>query len=333
MSIFISIASYQDPLLVSTIFGAYNNATNKDELIFSICDQSDNPVNIEDLTFEKQVRYEHVDPVFSKGPCWARHRAQSFYQGEDYFLQIDSHTQFLPNWDVLFEEALLKIEAEQINDSYFAKPIITSYPRSFKVLDFDKGLFELNTGDKHTQVITYRKDSLFSRGSFSRQIGIPTKYTDITHAYLMAAGCIFTRGRFVEDIPYDPNYYFYGEELSMALRAFTHGFSFFHIPDVPLFHLYTDVSNIPRKLHWDPEDDKNRAIKWNELEKKSLDRLDDLFAENIEGSMGLGSERSLDDYAMISGIDLKNKKAIDLAQATESTFLVSMDWKKNPINK
>ena len=113
----------------------------------------------------------------------------------------------------------------------------------------------------------------------------------------MAAGCIFTRGRFVEDIPYDPNYYFYGEELSMALRAFTHGFSFFHIPDVPLFHLYTDVSNIPRKLHWDPEDDKNRAIKWNELEKKSLDRLDDLFAENIEGSMGLGSERSLDDYA------------------------------------
>ena len=132
MSIFISIASYQDPLLVSTIFSAYNNATNKDELIFSICDQSDNPVNMNDLTFAKQFRYEHVDPVFAKGPCWARHRAQSFYQGEDYFLQIDSHTQFLPNWDVLFEEALLKIEAEQMNDTYFAKPIITSYPRSFQ---------------------------------------------------------------------------------------------------------------------------------------------------------------------------------------------------------
>ena len=99
-----------------------------------------------------------------------------FIKARIIFLQIDSHTQFLPNWDVLFEEALLKIEAEQINDNYFAKPIITSYPRSFKVLDFDKGLFELNTGDKHTQVITYRKDSLFSRGSFSRQIGIPTKH-------------------------------------------------------------------------------------------------------------------------------------------------------------
>ena len=333
MSIFISIASYQDPLLVSTIFGAYNNAKNKNELIFSICDQSDNPINIDDLDFADQVRYEHVNPVFSKGPCWARHRAQTFYQEEDYFLQIDSHTQFLPNWDELFKEALLKIEAAGLTDGYFAKPIITSYPRSFKVLDFERGLFELNTGDKHTQVITYRKDSLFSRGSFSRQIGIPTKHTEITHAYLMAAGCIFTRGKFVKDIPYDPNYYFYGEELSMALRAFTHGFSFFHIPDVPLFHLYTDVSNIPRKLHWDPEDDANRAIKWHELEQKSLDRLDYLFAGKIEGSMGLGSQRSLKDYAVISGVDLKNKIVLNLEQATESAFLESVEWTKNPIER
>ena len=331
MSIFISIASYQDPLLVSTIWSAYSNACNKNDLIFSICDQSDNPIKINELPFAQQIRYDHVDPLFAKGPCWARHRAQSFYQDEDYFLQIDSHTQFLPNWDVLFQEALLKIEAEQENDSYFTKPIITSYPRGFKVLDFDKGLFELHTGDKHTQVITYRKDSLFSRGSFSRQIGMPTKHSEITHAFLMAAGCIFTRGKFITEIPYDPKYYFYGEELSMALRAFTHGFSFFHIPDVPLFHLYTDVSNLPRKLHWDPEDDKNRAVKWHELEKNSLGRLDDLFAGNIEDSMGLGPERSLEDYALLSGIDLKNKKVLDLSKATTSTFLESTDWKKNPI--
>ena len=107
MSIFISIASYQDPLLVSTIFSAYNNAQNKEKLIFSICDQSDNPIKINDLAFADQIRYEHVDPVFSKGPCWARHRAQSFFNNEDYFLQIDSHTQFLENWDS-FRKVVLK---------------------------------------------------------------------------------------------------------------------------------------------------------------------------------------------------------------------------------
>ena len=331
MSIFISIASYQDPLLVSTIWSAYSNARNKEDLIFSICDQSDNPVKVGELPFAHQIKYDHVDPIFAKGPCWARHRAQSFYAGEKYFLQIDSHTQFSPYWDILFEGAFLEIATMGKEDPYFKKPVITSYPRSFQVIDFEKGAFALNNGDKHTQVITYREDSIFSRGSFSRQIGIPTKHLEITHAYLMAAGCVFTRGDFVEEIPYDPNYYFYGEELSMALRAFTHGYSFFHIPDVPLFHLYTDVSNLPRKLHWDPEDDKNRAVKWHELEKNSLDRLDDLFAGNIEDLMGLGLERSLEDYALLSGIDLKNKIILDLSKATTSTFLESTDWKKNPI--
>ena len=331
MSIFISIASYQDPLLVSTIFSAYENAENKNDLIFSICDQSDNTIDINGITFSDQIHYDHVDPLFSKGPCWARHRAQSFFNEEDFFLQVDSHTQFAPKWDSIFIKQLEKISANQKVDEYFKKPIITSYPRSFKVLDFEKGLFELNTGDKHTQVITYRKDSLFLKGSFSRQIGIPTKHTDITHAILLAAGCIFTKGAFVKEIPYDPNYYFYGEELSLAMRAFTNGYSFFHIPDVPLFHLYTDISDIPRKLHWDPEDDQKRAVKWTELDKKSLNRLDDLFADKVEEPLNLGKERSLEDYALISGIDLKNNLVLDIEKATESSFLESLDWKINPL--
>ena len=331
MSIFISIASYQDPLLVSTIFSAYENAENKNDLIFSICDQSDNTIDINGVTFSDQIHYDHVDPLFSKGPCWARHRAQSFFNEEDFFLQVDSHTQFAPEWDSIFIKQLEKISANQEIDEYFKKPIITSYPRSFKVLDFEKGLFELHTGDKHTQVITYRKDSLFLKGSFSRQIGIPTKHTDITHAILLAAGCIFTKGAFVKEIPYDPNYYFYGEELSLAMRAFTNGYSFFHIPDVPLFHLYTDTSDIPRKLHWDPEDDQKRAVKWTELDKKSLNRLDDLFADKVEEPLSLGKERSLEDYALISGMDLKNNLVLDIEKATESSFLESLDWKINPL--
>ena len=331
MSIFISIASYQDPLLVSTIFSAYENAENKNDLIFSICDQSDNTIDINEITFSDQIHYDHVDPLFSKGPCWARHRAQSFFNEEDFFLQVDSHTQFAPEWDSIFIKQLEKISANQEIDEYFKKPIITSYPRSFKVLDFEKGLFELHTGDKHTQVITYRKDSLFLKGSFSRQIGIPTKHTDITHAILLAAGCIFTKGAFVKEIPYDPNYYFYGEELSLAMRAFTNGYSFFHIPDVPLFHLYTDTSDIPRKLHWDPEDDQKRAVKWTELDKKSLNRLDDLFADKVEEPLSLGKERSLEDYALISGMDLKNNLVLDIEKATESSFLESLDWKINPL--
>ena len=79
MSIFISIASYQDPLLVSTIFSAYKNAQNKDQLIFSVCDQSDDGIKVEEIGFRNQIHYEHVDPLFSKGP-WLKDRGQTLDQ-------------------------------------------------------------------------------------------------------------------------------------------------------------------------------------------------------------------------------------------------------------
>ena len=90
---------------------------------------------------------------------------------------------------------------------------------------------------------------------------------------------------------------------------------------------------MPRKLHWDPVDDQKRAVKWTELDKKSLNRLDDLFAGKVEEPMSLGYERSLEDYALISGMDLKNKVVLDMEKATASGFLESLDWKINPLKQ
>jgi hypothetical protein len=47
-----------------------------------------------------------------------------------------------------------------------------------------------------------------------------------------------------------------------------------------------------------------------------LNRLDDLFAGKVEEPMNLGFDRSLEDYALISGIDLKNKVVLDIEKAT-----------------
>ena len=47
--------------------------------------------------------------------------------------------------------------------------------------------------------------------------------------------------------------------------------------------------------------------------------------------MGLGNERSLDEYVLISGVDLKNNVVLDLEKATESNFLESLDWKISPL--
>ena len=44
MKIFISIASYQDPLLETTIRGAFDNADKPENLFFGVCDQSSQPL-------------------------------------------------------------------------------------------------------------------------------------------------------------------------------------------------------------------------------------------------------------------------------------------------
>jgi len=327
MKIFISIASYQDPLLEATIYSAYNNADNPKDLIFGICDQSTSPLDISSFEFSDQFKYEHVDPINSEGPCWARSRIQNKFNNEDYYLQIDSHMQFEKNWDAYLINYLERIRA--INLSSHQLPIITCYPRAFNVVDLKEGKFELNNNEIRTDAISYRKDSMFIKENFSRQIGsIATQ--EISHGYLIAAGCLFSLGDFVKEIPYDSDYYFYGEEISLMIRAFTRGFGIFHIQSLPIFHLYAELTNIERKLHWNEDEDTKRDIKWHQREEKSINKLKKLLNDEIAGVFGLGASKSLKDYEYLSGIDLVNKTIVDEEKAFTAKFISSLPWNESP---
>ena len=327
MKIFISIASYQDPLLEATIYSAYNNADNPKDLIFGICDQSTSPLDISSFEFSDQFKYEHVDPINSEGPCWARSRIQNQFNNEDYYLQIDSHMQFEKNWDAYLINYLERIRA--INLSSHQLPIITCYPRAFNVVDLKEGRFELNNNEIRTDAISYRKDSMFIKENFSRQIGsIATQ--EISHGYLIAAGCLFSSGEFVKEIPYDSDYYFYGEEISLMIRAFTRGFGIFHIQSLPIFHLYAELTNIERKLHWNEGEDSKREVKWHQREGKSINKLKKLLNDEITGVFGLGASKSLKDYEYLSGIDLVNKKILDEEKAFTAKFISSLPWNESP---
>lgn len=327
MKIFISIASYQDPLLKATIYSAYNNAENPKDLIFGICDQSASPLDVSSFEFSDQFKYDHVEPVNSEGPCWARSRIQEQFNNEDYYLQIDSHMQFEINWDTYLINYLERIRA--INLPSHQLPIITCYPRAFNVIDLKEGKFELNNNEVRTDAISYRKDSMFIKENFSRQIGsIATQ--EISHGYLIAAGCLFSTGEFVKEIPYDSDYYFYGEEISLMIRAFTRGFGIFHIQSLPIFHLYAELTNIERKLHWNEDEDTKREVKWHQREGKSINRLKKLLNNEIAGVFGLGASKSLKDYEYLSGIDLVNKTIVDEEKAFTAKFISSLPWNESP---
>ena len=327
MKIFISIASYQDPLLEATIRSAYDKSDAPENLVFGVCDQSSKSLNLEFIEFRSQMKYEHINPLYSEGPCWARSRIQDSFDDEDYYLQIDSHMQFEKGWDSYLIKHIKQIQS--VNSEMHQLPIITCYPRSFDVIDINNNKFELNKSDNNTHTIAYREDAMFIKENFCRQIGsIANK--EICHGYLVAAGFLFSTKEFVKQIPYDSDFYFYGEEISLMLRAFTRGFGIFHIPAAPIFHLYADISEVKRKLHWDEDEDSQRTTKWHQRENKSINKLNNIINNKVEGIFGLGDKRILKDYEFLSGVDLLNKKILDKEKAFTGKFISSLPWDSDP---
>ena len=65
----------------------------------------------------------------------------------------------------------------------------------------------------------------------------------------VGAGCLFAPGQFVQAFPYDPYFYFHGEEQALAARIFTHGWDIFHVPGQPVYHLYNTPNSVHRRGH------------------------------------------------------------------------------------
>ena len=54
----------------------------------------------------------------------------------------------------------------------------------------------------------------------------------------LAAGYLFSKGSFAKEVPYDPHMYFSDEEISLAARAYTHGWDGFAPSRVFIYHYH-----------------------------------------------------------------------------------------------
>lgn len=294
MKIFVSIASYRDKLLWQTVESAISNSKYPSSLHFAVVDQSESEYQLK----SNQVTYIHIDPKFSRGPCWARSLALSYYDNEDFVLQVDSHTVFDEDWDKKLIDQLLHCS------TLSNKCLLSAYPFAFNMVNDKINKFSqlgiINVLRAKVSGPISDKNPNFQFEGHSIKSSIPIK------GFHVAGGFIFAPGNFFLEIPYDPCLYFLGEEQNLAIRAFTHGWDIYHPPEVPLYHLYYNKRNRP--LHWDVEEDAERYIKWTTLNKKSEQRMCDLIynGKNL-GVYGLGKVRTLKDFAEFSGIDYVNK--------------------------
>ena len=99
--IFVSIASYRDKELIKTVNTCLSKAKNPENIKIGICWQYDEEEDITALDGIPQVQSHKIYWKDVEGSvCWARSIVQQkFFNDEDYYFQIDSHTLFAQDWD------------------------------------------------------------------------------------------------------------------------------------------------------------------------------------------------------------------------------------------
>jgi len=288
-NIFIQIASYRDPQLIPTIKDCINNSKNPENLIFGICWQHDDSESLDEFKNDKRFKIIDVPYSESKGVCWARHAVQQLYNGEKYTLQIDSHMRFAPNWD----ETLIDM-VEKLKKKGHKKPLLTGYVPSFNP--------ENDPAERVQKPWRMVFDRFIPEGAvFFLPEDIPNweKLKYPVSARFYSAHFCFTLGEFSKEVQHNPEYYFHGEEISIAVRAYTHGYDLFHPHKVVVWHEYTRKG---RTKQWDDDKDWGRRNNHSHLTNRKLFGMDGEKQEGHDGKYGFGKERSLRDYEEYAGL-------------------------------
>jgi hypothetical protein len=295
--IFIQIASYRDPQLVPTIKDCIKNAKKPENLVFSIAWQrskEDEWDNLDEFSNDKRFKIIDINYEDSKGACWARNKLQQQYDGEEYTIQLDSHHRFAENWD---EDCIKMIK--QLQKKGHKKPLLTGYVSSFDPDNDPAGRIQAPWKMNFDRFIP--EGAVFF---LPATIDDYQQRTEPIPARFYSAHFCFTLGSFVKEVPHDPEYYFHGEEISIAVRAYTWGYDLFHPHKTVVWHEYTRKG---RKKQWD--DDKQWVTKNVSCHKRNrkLFEMDGEVKDIDFGIYDFGKERSLEDYERYAGISFKKR--------------------------
>ncbi|WP_454767054.1 GlcNAc-transferase family protein [Cupriavidus campinensis] len=321
-SIFVQMASYRDPQLIPTLQDMVRRAARPECLRIVVCWQhgldemigrffsqgfsrwqvdaaGERPVHTLALG-EATVELIDVPAMETQGACWARNMIQQRYGGEAYTLQVDSHHRFIRGWDGVVVDMLESLRAES------EKPVLTAYLPEFHPDD--------DPARRGRHPATLHFDRFIPEGAvFVLPRAIPDweRHDKPLRARFYSAHFAFADGHFATAVQHDPEYFFHGEEISIAARAFTHGYDLYHPHRLIAWHEYTRRYRVKM---WDDHTGANTgngvvAKPWYERNALSHRRNRILFGMDGEsstsidfGPYGFGPVRSLAQYEAYAGI-------------------------------
>jgi hypothetical protein len=293
-SIFVQIAAYRDFEVTPTILDAIGQSSGNHTINFGVhtvyADESE--INVPDLPNVKHTESKAPENI---GLGIGRALAHQFYDGEDFYLQCDSHSRFVDGWDEIAIHSLLNYQIQGIS-----KPLLTMYPANYWYTSLTENDIEKDLSvEKDLRNISFHENpEQFKLIRIPKQTSMPVNNGNI-FVKSVSGGSIFTVGGF---LPFNTDIAFYGEEIWLAARAYTNGFDMV-VPDQQyMYHLYYN--------HEKPAEINKRKLLWNDYpsEFEKLDKISKALiyktlTEGTQGEMLLGTERTLAEYGVFAGLD------------------------------
>jgi hypothetical protein len=330
-TIFVQIAAYRDPELIPTLNDIISKASESHRLHIVVNWQHGDEQTIEDFlkheftidgVIQNNLDAQGFDTIVlnksyatiilidvpfekSKGACWARNLIQQLYHDETYTLQLDSHHRFVENWDEVAIEMLESLRSKS------KKPVLTGYVSSYDPENEPNGRINIPWKMDFDRFIP--EGAVFFMPA---SIDDWKELSEPILARFYSGHFAFADGSFAVEVQHDPEYFFHGEEISIAARAFTHGYDLYHPHRLICWHEYT------RKGRTKVWDDHTQSLKekgktdlhWVERNDKCHKRNRILFGMDGEdpkqidfGKYGFGDVRTLQDYERYAGLSFKKR--------------------------
>ncbi len=301
-SIFVQIAAYRDFEITPTILDAIKQSSGNHTINFGVHTVylEESEINIPDLPNVKHAESKAPDNI---GLGIGRALAHQFYDGEDYYLQCDSHSRFIKGWDEVAIHSVLNYQIQGIH-----KPLLTMYPANYWYPSLDAKFVEkdvLSSGQLRN-ISFHENPDQFRKTRIPLQTAMPIVDGSV-FVKSVSGGSIFTVNGFQ---PFNTDIAFYGEEIWLAARAYTHGFDIVVPDEQYMYHLYYN-HNKPaeinkRKLLWADFPDQ-----FNALDVISKDLIYKTLTEGTTGDMLLGTERTIAEYGIFAGLDFINGEILE----------------------
>ena len=328
-TIFIGIPAYNEEDIHQTIKTALGKATSPSAIRMGVVLHYPKK-NFPNLNIYPNVKIIALDDEMGLGTCLTRDLAASLYNGEDYYLQIDAHTIFKTGWD-----SILKANYKELKKTV-EKPIISGYvPFWYKDKLTGESLTMHGSSNFETSGTTWTlipksiglKDAVdvFEEQVYSVE-GLDTPFgkdadfskSNYEEQFLTAGHFIFTSGKFLEDVPFDP-LLTYHEENTTPMRAWTRGYRIFNMKDHVLWtrEMYKGRDVVESWRSHAPTKSKTGESFQDKIIDGSL-RNKEVLTGEVLGIWGAPSKELLNQYELVSKLDYKEfyKKMYEIVEKT-----------------